>query len=136
MSRMRAALRLWLAVLVLAPMSLAGAPAPPSPARLAMDPPTQAELDAAIKANNPVLKQLETKENEIAQLQQPSTLASLFVVETILQQYNKAQDAVIKAKKINFIFTPDAFVKAMLPSCLQARASANGLDKCRKCDMS
>ncbi len=89
---------------------------------------TQAELDAAVKANNPLLKQLEAKENEIAQLQQPSTLASLFVVESILQQYNKAQDAVIKAKKINFIFTPDSFVYSP-PAADVTPAIAAELDK-------
>lgn len=73
---------------------------------------TQAELDAAIKAKNPLLTQIDAKQREIAQLQDPIVKAQLFVVESIALKYEAAQQAVINAKKINVILAPDAFVWA------------------------
>lgn len=73
---------------------------------------TQAELDAAIKAKNPLLTQIDTKQKEINQLQEPIIKAQLFAVEQIAMKYEAAQQAVITAKKINVILTPDAFVWA------------------------
>lgn len=73
---------------------------------------TQAELDAAIKAKNPLLTQIDAKQQEINQLQDPIVKAQLFVVETIAMKYEAAQQAVITAKKINMILSPEAFVWA------------------------
>ena len=73
---------------------------------------TQAELDAAIKAKNPLLTQIDTKQREISQLQDPIVKAQVFVVESIALKYEAAQQAVITAKKINVILAPDAFVWA------------------------
>jgi Skp family chaperone for outer membrane proteins len=73
---------------------------------------TQVELDAAIKAKNPLLTQLDTKQKEINQLQDPIIKAQLFAVESIAMKYEAAQQAVITAKKISVILSPDAFVWA------------------------
>jgi Skp family chaperone for outer membrane proteins len=71
---------------------------------------TQDELDAAIRAKNPLLAQLDAKEKEIAQLQQPMVSAQAFAVESIAARYNEAQQRVITAKKINVILSPDAII--------------------------
>jgi Skp family chaperone for outer membrane proteins len=73
---------------------------------------SQAELDVAIKAKNPLLTQIDAKQQEINQLQDPIVKAQLFVVETIALKYEAAQQAVITAKKINVILSPEAFVWA------------------------
>ncbi|MBP6380640.1 MAG: OmpH family outer membrane protein [Sphingorhabdus sp.] len=73
---------------------------------------TQEELDAAIKAKNPLLTQLETKEKEIAQLQQPIVTAQAFAVESIADRYAAAQQQVVTQKKISMILAPDAFIWA------------------------
>jgi Skp family chaperone for outer membrane proteins len=71
---------------------------------------TQEELDAAVKAKNPLLGQLDAKEKEIAQLQQPIISAQAFAVESIAAKYGEAQQRVITAKKINVILAQDAIV--------------------------
>lgn len=73
---------------------------------------TQVELDAAVKAKSPLLAQIDTKQREIGQLQDPIVKAQIFVVESIALKYEAAQQAVITAKKINVILAPDAFVWA------------------------
>ena len=73
---------------------------------------TQAEMDVAVKANNPLLKQLEAKEKEIEQLQQPIVTAQAFVIESIADKYAAAQQQVVTQKKISMILTPDAFIWA------------------------
>lgn len=73
---------------------------------------TQAELDVAIKAKNPLLTQIDAKQQEINTLQDPIIKAQLFAVESIAMKYEAAQQAVITAKKINVILSPDAFVWA------------------------
>jgi Skp family chaperone for outer membrane proteins len=73
---------------------------------------TQAELDAAVKAKNPLLAQLDAKQQEINTLQEPIILAQLYAVEQVALKYDAAQQAVIAAKKISVILTPDAFVWA------------------------
>jgi Skp family chaperone for outer membrane proteins len=73
---------------------------------------SQAEVDAAVKANNPLLKQIDAKQQEINQLQEPIIKAQLFAVESIAVKYEAAQQAVITAKKISMILAPDAFVWA------------------------
>ena len=73
---------------------------------------TQAELDVAIKAKNPLLAQLDAKQKEINTLQEPIILAQLYAVEQVALKYEAAQQAVIAAKKISVILAPDAFVWA------------------------
>ena len=73
---------------------------------------TQAELDAAIKAKNPLLTQIDAKQKEMNTLQDPVILAQLYAVEQIALKYEAAQQAVITAKRINVILAPDAFVWA------------------------
>ena len=73
---------------------------------------TQVELDAAIKAKNPLLTQIDAKQKEMTQLQEPIVTAQLFVVESIAMKYAAAQQAVITAKKVNLILSPEAFVWA------------------------
>jgi Skp family chaperone for outer membrane proteins len=73
---------------------------------------TQAELDVAIKAKNPLLTQLDAKQKELNTLQEPIFLAQLYAVEQIALKYDAAQQAVITAKKINVILALDAFVWA------------------------
>jgi Skp family chaperone for outer membrane proteins len=73
---------------------------------------TQAELDAAVKAKNPLLTQLDAKEKEIQQLQQPIVSAQAFAVESIADKYAAAQQQVVTQKKINMILSPDAFIWA------------------------
>lgn len=72
----------------------------------------QAELDAAIKAKNPLLTQIDAKQKEINTMQDPIIRAQLYSVEQIAMKYEAAQQAVITAKKINLILTPEAFVWA------------------------
>ena len=73
---------------------------------------TQAELDAAIKAKNPLLTQLDAKQKEVNALQEPIILAQIYAVEQIAVKYDAALQAVIAAKKINVILAPDAFIWA------------------------
>ena len=72
----------------------------------------QAEVDAAVKAKNPLLAQIDTKQKEINALQDPIIRAQLYSVEEIAKRYEAAQQAVITAKKISVILTPEAFVWA------------------------
>jgi Skp family chaperone for outer membrane proteins len=89
---------------------------------------TQAELDVAIKAKNPLLTQLDAKQKEINTLQEPVFLAQLYAVEQIALKYDAAQQAVIAAKKINVILAPDAFVWA--PEAVDVTAAITAeLDK-------
>ncbi len=73
---------------------------------------TQAELDVAIKAKSPLLAQVDAKQKEINTLQDPIIRAQLYSVEQIALRYEAAQQAVITAKKISVILTPEAFVWA------------------------
>jgi Skp family chaperone for outer membrane proteins len=89
---------------------------------------TQAELDVAIKAKNPLLTQLDAKQKELNTLQEPVFLAQLYAVEQIALKYDAAQQAVITAKKINVILAPDAFVWA--PEAVDVTAAITAeLDK-------
>ncbi|OYY70430.1 MAG: hypothetical protein B7Y44_03205 [Sphingomonadales bacterium 28-55-16] len=73
---------------------------------------TQAELDVAIKAKNPLLAQIDAKQKEMTALQDPIILAQLYAIEQIALKYEAAQQAVITAKRISVILAPDAFVWA------------------------
>lgn len=73
---------------------------------------SQAEVDAAVKAKSPLLAQIDAKQKEINTLQEPVIKAQLYAVEQIAVKYEAAQQAVITAKKISVILSPDAFVWA------------------------
>jgi Skp family chaperone for outer membrane proteins len=73
---------------------------------------TQEELDAAVRANSPVLKSMETEEEEIQKLQTPAIKAQMFAVENIFKEYSNAQQQVVADKKISVILSPDAFIYA------------------------
>lgn len=89
---------------------------------------TQAEIDVAVKANSPLLKQIDTKQAELNTLQDPIVLAQLYAVEQIALKYEAAQQAVITAKKVNVILTPDSFVWA--PEAIDVTAAITAeLDK-------
>ena len=89
---------------------------------------TQAELDVAIQAKNPLLTQIDAKQKELNTLQEPVFLAQLYAVEQIALKYDAAQQAVITAKKINVILAPDAFVWA--PEAVDVTAAITAeLDK-------
>ena len=72
----------------------------------------QQELDAAVKANSPVLKSMETEETEIQKLQTPAIKAQMFAIENIFKEYSNAQQQVVADKKIGVILSPDAFIYA------------------------
>lgn len=72
----------------------------------------QQEMDAAVRAKNPVLNQIAAKENEIKGLNAPIEKAHIFAIEGIVKQYGTAQNNVIAAKKISIMLAPDAFVYA------------------------
>ena len=59
-----------------------------------------------------MLAQIDTKQKEISALQDPIIRAQLYSVEEIAKRYEAAQQAVITAKKISVILTPEAFVWA------------------------
>ena len=73
---------------------------------------TQAELDAAVRANSPVLQSIQTEEQEIQRLQAPAIKAQMFVVENIFREYGNAQQQVVSNKSIGAILSPDAFLYA------------------------
>jgi Skp family chaperone for outer membrane proteins len=89
---------------------------------------TQAEVDAAVKANNPLLAQIDAKQKEMSALQEPVIIAQLYSLEQIALKYEAAQQAVITAKKISVILAPDAFVWA--PEAVDVTAAITAeLDK-------
>jgi len=73
---------------------------------------TQEELDAAVKAKNPVLQTIQTEENEIQKLQTPAIKAQMFAVEGIFAEYGNAQQKVVADKKISVILDPEVFLYA------------------------
>lgn len=73
---------------------------------------TQSELNVGIKAKDPLIDQAKAKEDEINKLQEPRIRAEVFAVEQLAAAYDKAQQAVVTAKKINMILAPDAFLWA------------------------
>lgn len=88
----------------------------------------QAEVDAAVKAKSPLLTQIDTKQKEINALQDPIVRAQLYSVEEIAKRYEAAQQAVITAKRISVILTPEAFVWA--PDAVDVTAAITAeLDK-------
>ena len=77
---------------------------------------SDAELQAAQTAKNPVLDRLRTAQSaadtEIQRLSNPAARAELFAIETILRQYEAAQLRVVNAKKISVVLSPEVFMYA------------------------
>jgi Skp family chaperone for outer membrane proteins len=73
---------------------------------------SDAEVDAAKKAKNPVLAQIEAKQKESSDLQTPIILARFFVIENITAKYDAALKSVVAAKKINVVMNPNSIVYA------------------------
>jgi len=71
---------------------------------------SEAELDTARRANNPVLGQIQAIQNEINTLTAPVADAQVYALEQILVRYNEAQQQVVTQKQINMILAPNAFV--------------------------
>ncbi|VAV97956.1 hypothetical protein MNBD_ALPHA04-1531, partial [hydrothermal vent metagenome] len=67
---------------------------------------SQQELDAAQRANSPVIKSIQTEQEEIRKLRTPAMKAQMFAVEKILEKYGEAQQQVVTAKKIGVILNP------------------------------
>ena len=70
------------------------------------------ELQAAQTAKSPVLGQLDQLDKDIANLTGPAARAQAYAIEMITQRYEEAQTAVVNAKKINVILSPDAVMYA------------------------
>lgn len=88
----------------------------------------QAEMDAATAAKSPVLDQIEAKEREMDSLRAPLVKAQMYVIDQLVAKYGQAQQAVVTAKKLNYILAPDAFVWAP-PSVDVTPAITAELDK-------
>jgi Skp family chaperone for outer membrane proteins len=71
---------------------------------------TDAEIQSAQQANNPIIGQIQSKQTQINTALQPLVRAQVYALEQILQDYNNAQLQVISDKKIGMILSPDAFV--------------------------
>ncbi|MES2443819.1 MAG: OmpH family outer membrane protein, partial [Pseudomonadota bacterium] len=77
---------------------------------------SDAEVAAAQAAKNPALDRIKAAQDkaqtDIQQMSLPVIRAQAFAIENILRQYGAAQGAVVNAKKITVILTPEAFVYA------------------------
>ena len=71
---------------------------------------SDAEIQSAQQANNPVIGQIQTKQGQINTSLQPLVRAQIYALEQISRDYNNAQQQVVNDKKINVILSPDAFV--------------------------
>jgi Skp family chaperone for outer membrane proteins len=76
---------------------------------------TDDELNAAVKANNPVVKQLQAKQQEIQVLQEPVLLAQMYVIENVSLQYETALQAATTAKRVTMVLSPDVVVWSQGP---------------------
>lgn len=85
------------------------------------------EEAAAQRAKNPVLATIQAKQQELAKLQEPIILARYFVIETITGQYDGALKAVVAAKKLNLVLSPEAIVYAV-PAANITQDVTNALD--------
>ncbi|RYE01511.1 MAG: OmpH family outer membrane protein, partial [Sphingomonadales bacterium] len=74
------------------------------------------ELKAAQNAKNPVLDKIktaqETAQADMARLSNPASRAELFAIESILRKYEAAQKAVVDARKISVVLSPEVFMYA------------------------
>ena len=67
---------------------------------------------AAAQANTAAVQQLQTVNQQIAQAQRPISLAQIYVVEQIAQQYSAALQQVITQKNVQLILEPEAVAYA------------------------
>lgn len=74
------------------------------------------EIKAAQNAKNPVLDRVKAvqtaAEGDIAKLSNPASRAELFAIESILRKYEAAQLAVVTARKISVVLSPEVFMYA------------------------
>ena len=74
------------------------------------------ELKAAQTAKSPALDKLATARNaaeaDINKLSNPASRAELFAIESILRKYEAAQLAVVTARKISVVLSPEVFMYA------------------------
>jgi Skp family chaperone for outer membrane proteins len=75
---------------------------------------SQAELEAAANAKNPLVERLRTAqqnaEQELSRLNQPMIRAEVYAIEQIMQGYGAAQQTVINAKKIQLLLNAEAMM--------------------------
>lgn len=73
---------------------------------------SDAELQAAQAAKNPVLDRLKTAQSnaeaELARLNQPMARAEVYAIEQIMQRYTEAMQNVVNTKKIPLVLSADA----------------------------
>lgn len=69
---------------------------------------SQQEVEAARVAKNPVLTQIQQKQQQIQQAEQPAARAQQYVLEQISAKLQQAVQNVIAAKKITLILRPQA----------------------------
>ena len=64
--------------------------------------------EAEVSANQPVVQQIQQREQQIAQIGQPIVLAQTYAIEQLVNDYENARNQVIQAKGIQIMLTPDA----------------------------
>ena len=64
--------------------------------------------EAEVTAGQATVTQLQQREQQVAQLGQPITLAQTYVIEQLLNDYQNAQNQVIQSKNIQIMLSPDA----------------------------
>lgn len=93
---------------------------------------SDAEIKAAQDSKNPVLDRIKaiqtTAEGDIARLSNPASRAELFAIESILRKYEAAQLAVVTAKKIAVVLSPEVFMYAPDSADISAAITAE-IDK-------
>lgn len=74
-----------------------------------MDTNNDNQLSDAERAAKPaVITQIQQKEQQLAQISQPISLAQAYVLDQIAREYNAARQQVISDKKIQIMLAPDA----------------------------
>jgi Skp family chaperone for outer membrane proteins len=76
---------------------------------------TPAETQNANAQQRQTLAQIETKNQEIENLQRPIYLGQAYVVEQIAQQYEAAEQQVVQQNNVRMLLAPDAVVWAPAP---------------------
>ncbi|MES2989114.1 MAG: OmpH family outer membrane protein [Pseudomonadota bacterium] len=90
------------------------------------------EIKAAQNAKSPVLDRIkvaqDNAQNEIGRISNPAARAELFAIESILLKYGAAQMAVVNAKKISVVLSPEVFMYAPESADISAAITAE-IDK-------
>jgi Skp family chaperone for outer membrane proteins len=71
-----------------------------------------AEIEAARKANSPLLKQADDATAQAQKLSQPILIAQAYVTDQVYRKYDAALGTVITAKKVSIVLNPDSLVYA------------------------